>query len=116
MGFSLLSHEKRFDVISMKLVNSDILDRAVLETLEHRQMLSTVSFNGDALNITGLASSSNSIKLKLKDGRVQTMVNGEVSSRSIQGMKSITIVGGDKNDYIEVDSKISIPVKVTAGD
>ncbi len=104
--------------MSMKLANSSVIDNAVVETLETRQMLSSVSFESGHLIVNGLANKSNSIQVKQVDGRVMALVNGQQSSRQLAGIKSITITGGDKNDYIEVDQRVTVPVKIygRAGD
>ncbi|MBC7785677.1 MAG: PKD domain-containing protein [Burkholderiales bacterium] len=96
----------------MKLVNADILDRAVVETLETRQMLSAVSFEGGVLSITGLANKSNNMTVRVKGHRVITNLNGDTSSRRLAGLKSITITGGDKNDAIDVDPRMTLPVTI----
>ena len=100
--------------MGMKLANSSILDRAVLETLETRQMLSSVTFDSGHLTITGLGNKTNAIQLKQVNGRVMTVINGDRSSRQLEGIKSITITGGDKADYIEVEQKLTVPVTIHA--
>lgn len=100
----------------MKPETSDILDRAVVETLETRQMLSSVSFEAGNLSILGLANSKNAIQVKVSGDRVMTVMNGTQTSRSLAGLKSITIVGGDQNDYIEVSDRIKVPVNIYAKD
>lgn len=100
----------------MKSETSDILGRAVVETLETRQMLSSVYFESGKLSILGLANSKNAIQVKINQDRVMTVMNGTPTSRPIAGLKSITIVGGDHNDYIEVSNRIKVPVNIYAGD
>jgi hypothetical protein len=100
--------------MGMKPDTTDILDRAVVETLETRQMLSSVSFEAGHLSISGLSNSKNAVQVKVSGDRVMTVLNGDRSSRQIAGLRSITIVGGDKNDYIEVDDKIKVPVNIYA--
>lgn len=97
----------------MKIANSDILDRAVVETLEHRQMLSGVAFDNGVLTVTGLANSSNTINVwQLKSGSLRTTLNGKNSTFKIADVKGIHITGGDRADAINVDSQIKINVLV----
>jgi len=89
---------------------------ALVETLEQRKLMSTVSFDSGRLVINGLSDQSNSIQVTTNNGKIHATVNGERTSVGLAGVKAIRIVGGDKDDFVQVSSKITIPVRITGGE
>lgn len=85
---------------------------AVVETLENRQMMS-VSLHKGHMGVSGFTNQSNTIQIAVKGDHVHAMVNGQNEGTfKLADVKSIHIVGGDKNDYIEVDAGVRVPVHI----
>ncbi len=93
---------------------------ATLESLECRRLMAApqdapVTLSGGELVIHGEAYRSNEIKVEAnRTGRsLRVLVNGHAGSWiSARNVSRIVIDGGERNDAITVDGRISIPVRV----
>jgi hypothetical protein len=99
--------------------NREKIGQAILETLEQRRMLSTVTFHQGVLTVSGYADAPNELSVHLsRDGSelwgVANALKGEAIS--IDEVKQIRIYGGEDRDNVKVDSRITIPVYIQTGD
>lgn len=103
----------------MSTKTRQMIGKAILETLEHRQMMSSVQFTDGILIVRGDGNKENELAVhKSLDGsQVYAETNGEFSELvSTSDIRQIRIIGGEKNDSVSVDSGITIPVLVRTGD
>jgi PKD repeat protein len=102
----------------MSTATHAIIGKAVLEMLERRQMMSAVSFRDGILVVQGMSTAPNDLAVNLSvDGAsVWGVANGE-PGQPIQTLlvRQIRIIGGDADDTIRVDPRVTIPVYVQAG-
>ncbi|MDP9174017.1 MAG: PKD domain-containing protein [Planctomycetota bacterium] len=92
------------------------LSVASFEGLEARTFLSAVLLNGNALQFTGDAGSSNSVNATLgDDGQIHASINGNNAAFSLSNVQSIQVVGGNSGDTIVIDPRITVPLTVTCG-
>jgi hypothetical protein len=103
----------------MKPDTRDIIGQAVLETLEDRNLFSSVTLDGHILSLTGDAETKNQLLVELsEDGaKVRGVVNGVHGmwvDRSV--VKTINIVGGEDADTIWVNPALKARVRVDAGE
>ncbi len=91
--------------------------RAIPEALEDRRLLSAVIFDRSVLLLVGNPSSANNINVKLNaDGKsVQARVNDVVRTVPLSQVQTIRAFGGNANDNIILDSKLTMPAYVQAG-
>jgi hypothetical protein len=99
-----------------------LLDSAVFEVLEHRQMmsaspLSTVAFTGGKLTINDTNPNASSVVVDWTNNQtVLTVdVDGAHATEKISQVKQISITTGNGADYIYIDPGIDIPASITTG-
>jgi PKD domain/RTX calcium-binding nonapeptide repeat (4 copies) len=92
--------------------------RPVLETLELRRLLSSVTFNNGILTITGDPINGSSLTAAPDStGKLihASAGDGQTLNEPIASVKQINIIGGAGPDYIYVDSSITIPTSILGG-
>jgi flagellar motor switch/type III secretory pathway protein FliN len=95
------------------------IGKAVVETLEDRRLLSTVSFHQGVLTVSGYSGAPNELSIHLsQDGRsLWGVANAETGDAvSVEEVKQIRIYGGELDDQVKVDPRINIPVYIQTGD
>lgn len=102
----------------MKPDTREMIGQAVLETLEDRNLFSSVTLDGHILSLIGDATTKNQLHVELSpDGTkvrgVANDVRGMWVDRSV--VKTINIVGGDEADTISVNPALKARVRVDAG-
>src|SRR6185503_11882512 len=100
----------------MSIRTREIIGKAILETLEGRQMLSTVTLSDGVLLVQGNNSAANQISIHAAHHKVWA-VTDQGSSEKIASsrIRQIRIIGGEKNDTVSVDAGVKIPVYVQTG-
>lgn len=101
----------------MKPDTRDIIGQAVLETLENRQLFSSVTLDGHILSVVGNPDSRNQLHVELsEDGSMVRGIANDVQGAWVDrsAVKTINIVGGDEADTISVDRAIKARVRVDA--
>src|SRR5262249_1484231 len=96
----------------------EIIGKAVLETLERRQLLSAVNFRDGVLSIQGQNGAANDLAVHVSaDGNtIWGEANGEAGSQIQTSLvRRIRIIGGENSDTISVDANVNIPVYVQGG-
>lgn len=90
--------------------------QATLEALEDRRLLSSVNYYNGVLTITGNSTSDNTINVKLSsEGAILNGVAGKATrSVLLSRVSAIKIYGGDRNDTIWIDPKLTKGVYVDA--
>ncbi len=98
----------------MKHNTRDIIGRAVLETLETRQLLSSVTLNDGVLTILGDTHASNSIWINkpMNQQLLWATVNGKGTAFDASEIKSIKVIGGEKDDFIHINPMTTIPAHI----
>jgi hypothetical protein len=94
-----------------------IIGRAVLETLEDRQLFSAVSLANGVLTVQGDAATPNTLLVQLSDdgAKVRGVANGVAGQWvNATSVKRISIIGGDAADTINVHSSVGIRTRVDA--
>src|SRR5437762_8999057 len=102
----------------MNTDTNEIIGKAVLETLERRQMMSAVSFKDGILVVQGLSAAPNNLTINLSpDGAsVWGVANGETGAPvAVSQVRQIRIIGGDGDDMVHVDPRVMIPVYIRTG-
>src|SRR5213075_2342602 len=100
----------------MSIKTREIIGKAILETLENRQMLSTVTLNGDVLIVQGNPSTSNQISIHQQAHKVWAVTEkGSSEKIAVSSVRQIRIIGGEKDDTVSVDASVRIPVYVQTG-
>lgn len=91
----------------------DALDRhPIVEPLERRDHMSASMHHG-VLGVSGFSNSPNTIHLQTSHGNVHAMVNGKSEGTfKLSDIKSVQIIGGNNDDYIEIDSRIAAPANI----
>jgi len=95
------------------------IGQAILETLEERRMMSSVELTDGIFIVRGAATRANELAVHTThDGsQMWAETNGDLSQIvSTSSVRQIRIIGGEKNDSVNVDAGISIPVLVRTGD
>jgi hypothetical protein len=95
----------------------DAIGRAVLETLEHRQLFSSVVLDQGVLTLTGNPQARNDISVELSnDGQqLRGIVNGQASQWvRASTLRTISIIGGDLADSIRMNPAITVAARVDA--
>lgn len=91
--------------------------KPLLENLEPRQMLASVSLSGGVLTVNGDTNSTNNLAVNLdSSGRVVAKYNNSTKTYSKSSVSSIVIRGGNKNDYLAVTSSLNIGAKIYGQD
>lgn len=89
--------------------------RAALETLERRQLLSSVSFAQGTLVLTGNPTGTNTFSVDLSGGSVAANVDGHGIAEPQSSVRSIRITGGSGTDSIYVNPAITAPASISTG-
>ncbi len=92
--------------------------RPVLETLELRRLLSSVTFNNGILTVSGDPINGSSLTAAPDStGKLvhASAGDGQTLNEPIASVKQINIIGGAGPDYIYVDSSITIPTSIIGG-
>ena len=88
----------------------------VIETLEKRQMLSSVSLSGGLLTLNGDSATSNTLSVARSGNAVQVIVNdNETWYKDYFAINAIRINGGNANDRITVSDQIWRNATIYAG-
>lgn len=101
----------------MKPDTRDIIGQAVLETLEDRNLFSSVTLDGHILSLIGNADTRNQLHVELSpDGSMVRGVANDVRGKWVDrsAVKTINIVGGDEADTISVHPTLKARVRVDA--
>jgi hypothetical protein len=89
---------------------------SVVEPLESRELMSSVTLSDGVLTIEGDAAARNRITVRADTKRlVTTVVNGRKQRFSRLGLNSIRITGGNDNDIISVASGFKTPATIDGG-
>ncbi len=100
----------------MSIRTREIIGKAILETLENRQMLSTVTLVDGTLVVQGNPNSANQLDVHTASGKVWAVTNGGTSQKFVTStVRQIRIIGGEKADDVSVDASVRIPVYVQTG-
>src|SRR5689334_10043336 len=101
----------------MSISTREIIGKAILETLEHRQMLSTVTLTDGVLVVQGNPNTPNAIGVHGDHGKVWAVTDAGSSQKiATSSVRQIRIMGGEKNDDVSVDASVKIPVYIQTGD
>jgi hypothetical protein len=107
----------------MKYNTRKLLDNAVFEVLETRQMMSvspasTISLSNGVLTIQDNSTKASSVVVDLADKNTLLTVDldGLHASNPIGQVKQINITGGGEADYIYINPAIDIPSSISSGD
>jgi hypothetical protein len=89
----------------------------LVESLESRQLLSTVGVNDGVLTITGDADTANRVTVKATArGRlISATVNGKRRAFSRVGLAGINVTGGNARDIVTIAANVRIPAVVNGG-
>ena len=100
----------------MSISTREIIGKAVLETLERRQMLSSVTLVDGAMIVQGNSNTPNDITIHTDGGDVWAVTDAGSSKKiAVSSVRQIRIIGGEAGDDVQVDSGVSIPVYVRTG-
>src|SRR3954468_19549993 len=100
----------------MSIRTRDIIGKAILETLETRQMMSSVTLADGVMVIQGNSNSANQIGIHTENNRVWAVTaNGSSKRFDVATVRQIRIIGGEKSDSVDVDAGVKIPVYVQTG-
>jgi PKD repeat protein len=85
-----------------------ILRQAVLETLEERRLMSSVTFADGVLTLTGDAHSDNKLSVTLNGpgNRVFGQVGHSARSVLLSRVREIRVIGGEGNDTVTIDPRL----------
>lgn len=101
----------------MKNIRQQLIERAVVETLEGRSYLSSASFSGGVLTLVGDTSGTNYFRVVLSpNGRVAYgLANNSVRSVLVSRLKAINVVGTDNPNAVILDARLKLGVSVQTG-
>src|SRR5688500_8304468 len=101
----------------MKKANTTRGTKASFETLERRQLMSAISFNGGTLVFKGDAWSSNQLTISVdNDGAtLKANLNGVVKRFDLAAVERLHVVGGDSADRIQIDPKLDRTAFIRTG-
>src|SRR5690554_1277941 len=85
-----------------------ILQQAVVETLEERRLMSSVTFADGVLTLTGDPQSANNLSVTLNGpgNRIFGQVGYSARSVLLSRVREIRVIGGEGNDTVIVDSRL----------
>ena len=91
------------------------ISKAVIETLETRQLMSSAALLDGTLALTGNQDSSNNMSVRvMADGKtLEVKTNSKTRTFDLADVDSIKITGSDRNDIVDVDRKLALPLDVT---
>lgn len=94
-----------------------ILDRAIIEVLEVRQMMSTVTLQGGVLTLQGDANSRNVLSVSFNKAKHEYIgrANKVTARFAASDVHSLKLTGGEKNDRIVVSENILLAADIQAG-
>jgi PKD repeat protein len=97
-----------------------LLNEAVWETLEGRQMMSGVApavLNNGVLNVTGNSTANNRITVDLvaQNTKLTVDVSGKRETFAANQVKQLNITTGSGSDYIYINPAIDIPSEIQSG-
>lgn len=90
------------------------ISKAVVETLETRQLMSSAAIIDGTLTITGDTHRDNDLSVRLtNDGEtLQVQTNGKTRTFARSEVDGIKIVGSEKADLVNVDLRLTMPMDV----
>jgi PKD repeat protein len=97
-----------------------LLNEAVWETLEGRQMMSAVApavLSNGVLNVTGSSTANNRITVDLaaQSSQITVDVSGQHETFAANQVKQLNITTGSGSDYIYINPAIDIPSDINSG-
>lgn len=92
-------------------------NRPLIEHLERRQLLASVSLVGTTLSVNGDKSAYNTIEVSLSSDlkRVQVNTDGAVRSYKARRVNAISISGGDAGNSVTVAANVKLRVTIRGG-
>lgn len=94
------------------------IDKAVVETLETRQLMSSSALIDGTLTLSGDANQNNHMSVHLmEDGQtVQVKTGRKTRTFELADVEAIKIVGGRKSEVIDVDPRLTMPLDIRTFD
>jgi hypothetical protein len=99
----------------MRKNTQQLIDRAVFETLEGRQLQSaTILLQHGVLNVTVDANTPSTIKVQesTKGNTVNVYADGTSASFKLSQVKSVSLTGSTQSDYIYVDPHLGLSAQI----
>ncbi|MGB7158065.1 MAG: hypothetical protein WBD40_08365, partial [Tepidisphaeraceae bacterium] len=90
------------------------ISKAVIETLETRQLMSTAGVVDGTLTITGNAHTSNYLAVRLMDdgATLEVKTNTKTKLFALADVDAIKITGSERTDVVRVDKRLTMPLDV----
>src|SRR4051812_29977691 len=100
----------------MSVDTHEIIGKAVLETLEQRRMMTTVTVADGTLVVQGSSTDPNNIHINSDGTSAWVVANGETGEKiAISSVRRVRVIGGEKDDSVAIDPSLNIPVYVQTG-
>src|ERR1700733_316285 len=101
----------------MNIETRKFIGKAVLETIEKREMMSPVTLTQGVMVVQGNSGSANQLTIHTKANKVWAVTNQGASPKfKVSSVRQIRIIGGEKADKVTVlPSTSKTPVYVQTG-
>ena len=100
----------------MKSARNNLQRPPLLETLEQRQLMSSVTQVGGVLTIEGNADTANRVVLRVttsqRESTIAAIINGQRRHFSRRALSAIKVIGGNLADTVAVASGVRLPVTI----
>ena len=93
---------------------SQQIHRAVLETLEDRQLMSAVTFENGVLTLTGNQDSANRLMVTFNESSntIWAVATSHSQTVSLDEVTEIKVIGGNEHDFISIDPHLQVPTYI----
>src|SRR5215217_932955 len=101
----------------MKETTRQIIGQALLESLEDRRLMSSVSMVGETVVLQGSPGANNKLSVAIDPGGKTLFVRANKVSAHIptSAVKSIRAIGGEGCDWITIDKALTKPSYIRTG-